>query len=376
MTCGNLRTHAVAALGHDRVAEADDVHALFEHSAGELVRHLRVVEHDGHDRVLAGQEIETELLHLRAEVARVLMHLVAQRGGLGQHIDRCDRCRADGRGEGVGEEVGAAALAQQVDDLALGGGVTAGGAAHGLAEGAGQDVDTVHHAAIFGRAAAVLAHEADGMAVVDHHERVELIGEVADALEVGDVAVHGENAVGRNDDSLAARLARAHKLGAQIVHIAVFIAVAVRLAEAHAVDDARMVQLIGDDGVVRAEQRFKKAAVGVKAGGIEDSVLHADKVGDLALERLVDLLRAADEADGGKAEAPVVVALLRRLDQARVVGKAQVVVRAHVHNAVRGGGVDAAFLRGGDDALILVGARLTDGGKLCAIALVCGLHSA
>ena len=98
---GDLRAHAIAALGHDRVAEADDVHALFEHSAGKLVRHLRVVEHDGHDRVLAGQEIETELLHLRAEVARVLMHLVAQRGGLGQHIDRCDRCRADGRGEGV-----------------------------------------------------------------------------------------------------------------------------------------------------------------------------------------------------------------------------------------------------------------------------------
>ena len=222
----------------------------------------------------------------------------------------------------------------------------------------------------------MLAHEADGMAVVDHHERVELISEVADALEVGDVAVHGENAVGRNDDFLAARLARAHELGAQIVHVAVFIAVAVRLAQAHAVDDARMVQLIGDHGILRAEQRFKKAAVGVKAGGIEDGVLHADKVGDLALERLVDLLRAADEAHGGKAEAPVVIALLRRLDQARVIGKTQVVVRAHVHNAVRGGGVDAAFLRGGDDTLILVSACLADGGKLRAVALVCGLHSA
>ena len=373
---GDLRAHAVAPLGHDRVAEADDVHALFEHPARELVGDLGVVEHDGHDRVLAGQQVEAELLHLRAEIARIFMNLVAQRGGLGQHIDRLDRRGADGGGEGVGEEVRTAALAQQLDDLTPCGGVAAGGAAHGLAERAGQDVDPAHHAAVFRRAAAMLTHEADGVAVVDHDERVELVGQVADAPEVRNVAVHGKNAVRCNDDPLAARLARARELDAQVGHVAVFIAVAVRLAQPHAVDDARVVQLVGDDGVVRAEQRFKEAAVGVEAGGIEDGVLHADKIGDPALKRLVDLLCAADEAHGRKAEAPLVIALFRRGDQARVVGKTEIVVGAHIHNAACGGGVDAAFLGRCDDALILIGARLADGGKLCAVAFICGLHSA
>jgi hypothetical protein len=51
----------------------------------------------------------------------------------------------------------------------------------------------------------VLAHEADRMAVVDHRERVKLVREIADALEIRDVAVHGEHAVGRDEDLFAAR---------------------------------------------------------------------------------------------------------------------------------------------------------------------------
>ena len=58
MAGGDLRADAVAALGDDGIAEADDIHALFKHPAGKLLRDLRVIEHDGDDGVLAGQEIE------------------------------------------------------------------------------------------------------------------------------------------------------------------------------------------------------------------------------------------------------------------------------------------------------------------------------
>ena len=47
-------------------------------------------------------------------------------------------------------------------------------------------------------------------------------------------------------------------------------------------------------------------AVGVEAGGVQDGVLRAEEGGDLALQFLVDVLRAADEAHRRQAEAAAV----------------------------------------------------------------------
>ncbi|KAG1589101.1 hypothetical protein G6F46_014651 [Rhizopus delemar] len=64
-----------------------------------------------------------------------------------------------------------------------------------------------------------------------------------------------------------------------------------------------MVQRVGDDRVVLAQQRFEQATVGVEAGGIEDRVLLAEEVGALLLQLLVQILGATDEAHRGHAEA-------------------------------------------------------------------------
>ena len=72
----------------------------------------------------------------------------------------------------------------------------AAGAAERLAERGGHDVDAAGDAAVLRRAAAGLAEEAGGVAVVDHDERVVALGQVADLGERRDVAVHGEDAVG------------------------------------------------------------------------------------------------------------------------------------------------------------------------------------
>ena len=194
--------------------------------------------------MLAGQQIEAQLFHLGAEVARVGVDLVAQIGGRLEQLNGLERGRADGGGQGVGEEVGAAALAQQIHDGLARGGVAAGGAAHGLAEGAGDDVDPAHDAAVFGGAAAMLTHKAHGVAVVHHGQRVKLLGQVADALEICDIPVHREHAVGGDEDLFAAKGARFLELGAQILHVVVFIAEALCLAKPHAVDDRGMVELV------------------------------------------------------------------------------------------------------------------------------------
>ena len=218
----------------------------------------------------------------------------------------------------------------------------------------------------------MLAHEAYGVGVVHHDQRVVLVSEVADALQVRDIPVHGEHAVGGDElDPAALSLLQ---LGVEVVHIVVLIAEPLGLAETDAVDDGGVVELVGDDGVLGPQDGLEEAAVGVEAGGVEDGVLHAHEPGDPRFQLLVDVLGAADEPDGGEAEAPLVVGGLGGGDEVRVVGEAQVVVGAHVHHALSQRGVDAALLGGHDDPLVLVGARFPDGGKLVLIVFVCLLH--
>ena len=176
----------------------------------------------------------------------------------------------------------------------------------------------------------LLADEADGVAVVDHHHGVVFLGEVADALEVGDDAVHREDAVG--GDQPEARVGRFLQPRLEIGHVVVGVAVAPRLAEPHAVDDRGVVQRVRDDRVLLAEQRLEQPAIGVEAGAVEDRVLHAEKRGDLRLELLVLLLRAADEAHRGHAVAVAVERVLGGVAQFLIVGEAEIVVGAEIQH--------------------------------------------
>lgn len=94
--------------------------------------------------------------------------------------------------------------------------------------------------------------------------------------------------------------------------------VALRLAEANAVDDGRVVERVRDERVVLAQQRLENARVGVKARREEDRVLHAVEACDLALEGLVDVLRAADKAHRRQPEAVAVQRRMRGSDNARM----------------------------------------------------------
>ena len=148
------------------------------------------------------------------------------------------------------------------------------------------------------------------------------------------------------------------------------------LAEPYAVDNGGVVQLVGDDGVIRPQDGLEEAAVSVEAGGVEDAVVHLEEVGKLALQLLVDLLRAADEAYGGKAVAPLLIAGLGGGDDLGVVGKAEIVVGAHVENAFGLGGVDPRALLGGDDALLAPGTGIADGIELFTEDFVSLFHFA
>ena len=66
------------------------------------------------------------------------------------------------------------------------------------------------------------------MALVDHHQRIILLREVADLVHRGDVAVHREDAVGDNDAE-AAGLGLL-ELGFEVRHVGVGVAEALSLA--------------------------------------------------------------------------------------------------------------------------------------------------
>ena len=125
MAGGELGANPILALGNHRVAEGHNVDALLKHPAGELMGNLGIIEHDGNNGVLAGQQLEAQLFHFGAEVASVLMDLVTQGSGALQQIQGCDGGGADGGGDGVGEEVGTALLVQQIHDGLTGSSVAA-----------------------------------------------------------------------------------------------------------------------------------------------------------------------------------------------------------------------------------------------------------
>lgn len=134
------------------------------------------------------------------------------------------------------------------------------------------------------------------MAFVDVHQRVVLLRQRGDLVQRRDEAIHREHAVGGDQLGLAVSGIGGLQLGFQVGHVAVGVAEALGLAQAHAVDDRRMVECIGNDGVVLAEQRLEQAAVGIEAGRVQDGVLLAEEVGDLLFQLLVQVLGAADEA--------------------------------------------------------------------------------
>ena len=104
------------------------------------------------------------------------------------------------------------------------------------------------HAVIFGRAAAAGTEEADGVRIVDHHQGVVAIGQLANRRQVGDRPVHREHAVG--GDQAEAGPAGLLEPGLQVGHVVVAIAKPLGLAEPHAVDDRGVVQLVGNHRVL------------------------------------------------------------------------------------------------------------------------------
>jgi len=98
------------------------------------------------------------------------------------------------------------------------------------------------------RAAPGLAHEPHGMRIIHHHQGIMLIRQLTDGRQIGQRPIHGKDAVGGNQ-AKTRRLGVA-QLGLEVGHVVVAIAIALGFAKADAVDDAGVIQFIGDDRIL------------------------------------------------------------------------------------------------------------------------------
>src|SRR6185437_2457208 len=186
-----------------------------------------------------------------AEVTRILEELRAQLWSVFEEIENAhaDACH-DWR-NAVREQIRTRALAQPLDNFLAPGGKSATPTAERFAQSACDDVYSLRNAAMLGRTAARRTHKAGRMRVIDHHQCVIALGQVADAPEVRNGTDHREDAVGRNQPGTGARSLLQAVL--ELLHVVVGVAVALRFAEADAVDDAGVIQRIRNNGVAFVE---------------------------------------------------------------------------------------------------------------------------
>ena len=112
-----------------------------------------------------------------------------------------------------------------------------------------------------------------------------------------------------------------------------------------AVDDAGVIELVGEDEVFFAEDGRDGARVGGEAGLEDDAGLDVFEGGNLLLEFHVDAHGAGDGAHGTGAYAVLLRGGDRGLTQLGMVAQAEVVV---------GGQVDDAAVVGADRGLLIV----------------------
>jgi hypothetical protein len=159
------------------------------------------------------------------------------------------------------------------------------------------------------------------------HEQASVVAlrELDEPLERRHVPVHREHPVGHDQGAAPLGLAEAPL---QVVHVHVVVNERLRAAEAAAVDDARVVERVGEDDVPLLGERGHHAHVGEVPGAEEQAVVRALERGQLLLQAAVDGHVAGHQPRGPGAGAVSHRRLRGRLAHARMVGQAEVVVRA------------------------------------------------
>ncbi len=169
--------------------------------------------------------------------------------------------------------------------------------------------------------------EAGGVGIVDHQHRPVPFAGAGDVRHRRKVALHREDGVGHHEP--AAGVDRA-ECPFQVGHVGVPVDGDPGPREPAPVDDARMVQLVREDGVLPSGQRRDRAGVGQVAGREDDRVLASLQPGQRRLQAPVRFAGARHEPGGAAARTPPSGGGRSRPAKARIGGETQVVVGAEL----------------------------------------------
>ena len=162
------------------------------------------------------------------------------------------------------------------------------------------------------------------------------------------------------------------QLRCQLLHVPIAVAKALRLRQAYAVDDARMVQFIRDDGIALIQNRLEQPAIGVKTRAVQDRIRHPEKFAQPAFQLLVNLLRPADEAHRCQPVTPAFKRLPRGLNNLRMVRQTQIVVGAQIQDALLCAQINVCILRARENALGFVQPRFSNLAQLIFVSCLNG----
>ena len=211
-----------------------------------------------------------------------------------------DRTRAGRRsgGGGGGENKGTGGIDQYVDQGAGSGNESAAGADR-FAKRAHLNFHLLLEAFLFQAAFASGAEQAGGMRFIHHKPGTEPVLQGDDFPKRGEIAVHGENAFGDNQDAALGgfRLSPAPgENGGEVIQVVVAEDTKRGTAQPGTIDDAGVDQLVEHNVIALAEEGGDRPDRGGIAGREQEGGLGALGLGDEFLQLMVDGQRAADQA--------------------------------------------------------------------------------
>jgi hypothetical protein len=170
------------------------------------------------------------------------------------------------------------------------------------------------------------------MRIVHHHDAARVLGEVAQRRQWPQIAVHAEHAVG--DEELALGGGQILDDLASRIHVLVREDLDRRAAQAAAVDDAGVVQLVGNDDIFLRQDCRDRACIRGESTLKDDDLLDLLELGETALQLHVDFHRSGDGADRARADAEPFDGLERGLPQARMRRQTEIVVRRQIDHGL------------------------------------------
>ena len=271
-----------------------------------------------------------------------------------------------GGSDAGGEDVGTHAVFHPIDSVLVG----SDEAAHrgeALAEGAHDELHIVELAEVVAGAATFTAEDAEAVGLVDHQRGAVFVADVHHLVHVGHVALHRENAVG--DHQLGGLDGHLGEHALKVGHVVVAVFLRAGKGDELALHDAGVHALVIEEVIATADHVGNDAAVGQETSREEHHAVLAEELGQLVLQLYVDVEGAVEERRAGATGAVLVNGALGGLFQTRVVGQAQVAVRAeHKDGMVVSGDIHFGVLLAADGGEVRIN---TQGSHLLGVGVLC-----